>query len=72
MVEFVLILTLVTLTSSGAGIANSIESVPGFKSQEDCQRAGAAWLADVRKLSRTAESAFSCVRTTRGTPAAGR
>ena len=73
MVEFVLILTLVTLTSSGDGVANSIESIPGFKSQEECQRAGAAWLGEVRKLSRTAESSFSCVRqTTRGTPAAGR
>jgi hypothetical protein len=73
MAEFVLILTLVTLTSSGDGIANSIESIPGFKSQEECQRAGASWLADVRKLSRTAESSFSCVRqATRGAPAAGR
>jgi hypothetical protein len=72
MAEFVLILTLVTLTSSGDGIANSIESIAGFKSQEECQRAGATWLSDVRKLSRTAESSFSCVRTTRGTPAAGR
>jgi hypothetical protein len=62
MVEFILILTLVTLTSSGDGIANSIESIPGFKSQEECQRAGTAWLAEVRKLSRTAESSFSCVR----------
>jgi hypothetical protein len=62
MAEFILILTLVTLTSSGDGIANSIESIPGFKSQEECQRAGVAWLAEVRKLSRTAESSFSCVR----------
>ena len=62
MIEYVLVLTLVTLTSSGAGIANSIESIPGFRSQEECQQAGAAWLAEVRKLSRTAESTVSCVK----------
>lgn len=72
MIEYVLILTLVTLTSAGDGIANSIESIPGFASQGDCERAGAAWLSAVRKLSRTAESSYSCVRqqkSGRGTPA---
>jgi hypothetical protein len=62
MPEYVLILTLVTLTSTGSGIANSIESIPGFKALEECQQAGSAWLAEVRKLSRTAESSFSCVK----------
>ena len=62
MAEYILILTLVTLTSTGDAIANSIESIPGFKTQEECQRAGAAWLAEVRKLSRTAESSIACVR----------
>jgi hypothetical protein len=62
MPEYVLILTLVTLTSSGSGIANAIESIAGFKSAEECQQAGSAWLAEIRKLSRTAESSFSCVR----------
>jgi hypothetical protein len=60
--EYILILTLVTLTDTGAGIANSIDNIPGFASQEECQQAANAWLKEVRKLSRTAESNATCVK----------
>jgi hypothetical protein len=66
MTEYILILTLVSLTSSGAGIANSIESIPGFRTAEACQQAGSNWLSEVRKLSRTAESSASCVKRQQG------
>jgi len=66
MTEYILILTLVTLTSSGNGVANSIESVPGFRTAEECQQAGSSWLTEVRKLSRTAESSVSCVKQQKG------
>ena len=66
MTEYILILTLVSLTNAGDGIANSIESIPGFKTQEECQQAGANWLTGVRKLSRTAESTAACVKRQQG------
>ena len=66
MTEYILILTLVSLTNSGDGIANSIESIPGFKNEQECQEAGSSWLAGVRKLSRTAESTAACVKRQQG------
>jgi hypothetical protein len=66
MSEYILILTLVSLTNSGSGIASSIESIAGFRTEEECQQAGTSWLTGVRKLSRTAESSAACVKRQQG------